>query len=104
MNIAASSTPSVLEQLEHVLQSPAFRTADRSAKILRFLVEQTVAGQADRLKEYVIGAEALGRGASFDPRIDSIARVEVSRLRTRLEQYYATAGRQDEIVFALPRG
>jgi eukaryotic-like serine/threonine-protein kinase len=94
----------VLEQLEHVLQSPSFRSADRSAKILRFLVEQTVAGQADRLKEYVIGTEALGRDASFDPRIDSIARVEVSRLRNRLEQYYATSGGADRIRFVLPRG
>jgi Tol biopolymer transport system component len=104
MSTAAPSPPSVLEQLEQVLQSPAFRTADRSARILRFLVEQTVAGQGDRLKEYVIGAEALGRGSSFDPRIDSIARVEVSRLRTRLEQYYLTSGKSDRLVFVLPRG
>ena len=104
MSSPAPGSADILRQLENVLASPSFRGAERSSRILRFLVEQTVAGNADSLKEYTIGAEALGRGASFDPRIDAIARVEVSRLRTRLEQYYATAGRHDEIVLVLPRG
>ncbi|MBV8841808.1 MAG: helix-turn-helix domain-containing protein, partial [Bryobacterales bacterium] len=56
------------------------------------------------MKEYTIAVKALGRGESFDPRIDSIARVEVSRLRSRLDQYYATAGSQDPIIFILPKG
>jgi hypothetical protein len=102
---SAAPTPSpVLEQLEKVLHSPSFRTAERSSRLLRYLVEQTVAGHADRLKEYTIGAEALGRGEAFDPRIDAIARVEVSRLRGRLEQYYASTGKADPLVFVLPRG
>lgn len=94
----------ILAQLEKVLSSPPFDAADRSSKVLRFLVQQTVAGNGDQLKEYTIGVEALGRPESFDPRIDSIARVEVSRLRTRLEHYYAAAGKEDTIVFLLPRG
>jgi hypothetical protein len=96
--------PSALEHLEKVLGSEVFRTAGRSQRLLRFLVEQTVNGQAERLKEYTIGSEALGRGESFDPRIDSIARVEVSRLRTRLEQYYATEGKIDSLMIVLPKG
>jgi eukaryotic-like serine/threonine-protein kinase len=94
----------VRQQLEIVLRSQSFRSAERSSRILRFVVEQAVAGNQDTLKEYTIGAEALGRGPSFDPKIDAIARVEVSRLRSRLEQYYATAGANDEIRFSMPRG
>ncbi len=94
----------VRQQLEVVLESPNFRTAERSKKLLRFVVEQTLAGNAEGLKEYTIGAEALGRGEAFDPRIDAIARVEVSRLRGRLEHYYASTGATDGIRFVLPRG
>jgi serine/threonine-protein kinase len=104
MGTLQSPPPSALEHLEKVLASEAFRTAGRSQRLLRFLVEQTVQGQADRLKEYTLGSEALGRGESFDPRIDSIARVEVSRLRSRLEQYYATEGRNDALIIVLPKG
>jgi hypothetical protein len=94
----------VFEHLEKVLSSEVFRTAGRSSKLLRFLVEETVAGNADRLKDYTLGAVALGRGDSFDPRTDPIARVEVSRLRSRLDLYYATEGASDPLVIALPKG
>jgi Tol biopolymer transport system component len=95
---------SVLEELQKVLSSSAFVAAERPSKLLRFIVEASVNGQADRLKEYTLGAEALGRGPSFDQRIDPIARVEVSRLRSRLEQYYATEGRTDSVGIVLPKG
>ena len=81
-----------------------FRRAERSSALLRFIVEQTLDGQADRLKEYTLGAEALGRGESFDPRIDPVVRAEASRLRTRLEQYYETDGGSDSVLLTLPKG
>jgi len=98
------ASSAVLEHLEKVLSSEVFRTAGRSSKLLRFLVEETVAGRADRLKDYTLGAVALGRGDSFDPRIDPIARVEASRLRSRLDLYYATDGATDPVVILLPKG
>ncbi|MEP6836062.1 MAG: hypothetical protein ABJB74_21915 [Gemmatimonas sp.] len=90
--------------LDRVLSSAAFRTAERSSSILRFLVLQTLDGQAERLKEYTVGLEALGRGVAFDPRTDPIVRAEASRLRSRLERYYATDGSQDAVIIALPKG
>jgi serine/threonine-protein kinase len=93
-----------LEHLEQLLSSATFRGADRSTALLRFLVEQTVDGHADRLKEYTVGAEGLGRGQGFDPRTDPIVRAEASRLRSRLERYYATEGLTDALVIALPKG
>lgn len=94
----------ILQQLERVLSSSVFRRADRSSALLRFIVEQTLDGQADRLKEYTLGAEALGRGESFDPRTDPVVRAEASRLRTRLEQYYETIGASDPVLLILPKG
>jgi len=104
MQASALPPAAALEQLERVLASETFRSAGRSSRLLRFLVEHAVNGQAARLKEYTIGAEALQRGESFDPRIDSIARVEISRLRNRLERYYSVEGRADGVMISLPKG
>ena len=94
----------VLEQLERLLASSTFRRADRSCALLRFVVEQTLDGHADRLKEYTLGAEALGRGEGFDPRADPVVRAEASRLRARLDQYYQTSGHSDPIRITLTKG
>ena len=93
-----------IRELERILASQAFQGAGRSGALLRFLLERTLAGQADQLKEYTVGAEALGRGSSFDPRNDAIVRVEVSRLRSRLNHYYATEGAANPIRIAVPKG
>lgn len=94
----------IIESLDRVLSSAAFRTAERSSAILRFLVLQTLDGKAERLKEYTVGLEALGRGVAFDPRIDPIVRAEASRLRSRLERYYGGDGSGDPLIIALPKG
>jgi Tol biopolymer transport system component len=104
MNRNDLASSSVTEQLERVLQSEVFRGAGRSSKLLRFLVQETLNGRAAQLKDYTLGSEALGRGEDFDPRTDPIARVEASRLRSRLELYYATAGASDSVVITLPKG
>jgi serine/threonine-protein kinase len=95
---------SILRQLEKVLGSETFSGAGRSTALLTFLIEQTLDDRADRLKEYTLGAEALGRGEAFDPRTDPIVRAEASRLRARLERYYGAEGRADAVLIVLPKG
>ena len=104
MGASAVSRDLILEQQARVLASSLFQGAVRSRALLRFIVEESLDGRTDRLKEYTIGAEALGRGDSFDPRTDPIVRAEASRLRGRLERYYAAEGRADPIVILLPKG
>lgn len=101
---ATISAESVLQQLGRLLASALFANADQSRALLKFLVEQTVQQRTDRLKEYTVGAEALGRGDSFDPRTDTVVRAEASRLRARLERYYAGEGKTDPVQISLPRG
>jgi Tol biopolymer transport system component len=91
-------------QLVRMLASETFRGAERSKTLLRFIVEEALQGRTDRLKDYTLGAEALGRGDQFDPRVDPIARVEASRLRSRLDLYYATEGSADAVRISLPKG
>ena len=95
---------SALQQIERVLSSPVFQGAGRSITLLRFLGKNALDGDADRLKEFTIGAEGLGKGDSFDPRIDPIVRAEASRLRSRLERYYGTDGQLDPVRISLPKG
>ncbi len=94
----------VRKQLERMIATPAFSGAPRLSSLLRYIVRETLAGRGDQLKEYTLGIEALGRPSGFDPRLDSIVRVEASKLRSRLAAYYEAAGADDPILIALPRG
>jgi Tol biopolymer transport system component len=101
---AIDNKQSVLKELERLLMTAPFASATRSAALLRFLVTETLAERSDRLKEYVLGVEVLGRPESFDPRIDPIARVEASRLRNKLELSYANGDGPSDVRIMLPRG
>ena len=94
----------VRRQLDRLLASAVFANAGRMSRFLKFVVEQTLAGEGERLKEYVIGIEVFDRDASYDPRLDSIVRVEAARLRSKLAEYYAGEGRGDAVVLNLPKG
>ena len=90
--------------LDRVIASEAFKNSNQLANFLRFVVEETLAGRSEHLKAYSIALDALGRDASFDPQNDPIVRVEAGRLRRALKSYYAGEGRDDPVVFELPRG
>jgi hypothetical protein len=93
-----------LRELHRILDSLPFRDSQRLRSFLTFVVETTLAGNADRIKAYTVAVEALGRDESFNPETDPIVRVEAGRLQRGLARYYAEAGRDDQIVIALPRG
>src|SRR5262249_32989068 len=56
------------------------------------------------LKEYTIATEVFGRDRNYDSRNDSVVRVQAGRLRSKLHEYYATEGKNDEILIDLPKG
>ncbi len=93
-----------LEQLEKVLQSRTLQNSESLKAFLRFVVEKTVEDEAVQLKEYTIATEVFGRNSDYDPRIDSVVRVQAGRLRTKLQEYYTTEGKADPVVIDLPKG
>jgi adenylate cyclase len=93
-----------MAQLERMLASDVFAGSTRLSRFLRYVAEQSLAGESQRLKEYTIGVEVFDRDQHYDPRVDSIVRVEAGRLRTKLEQYYQGPGRDDAIVIRLQKG
>lgn len=94
----------VRAQLGRVLASRGFANAGRLSRLLRHVVERTLAGEADQLKEYSVGMEVFDRDEKYDPRVDSIVRVEAGRLRSRIDEYYNGDGAGDPVRITLPRG
>lgn len=90
--------------LNRVLQSPEFRASRRSQDFLRYVVERSLEGQADSLKERTIGIDVFGRPAEYDPSNDATVRVKAGEVRKRLGVYYSTEGQHDEIRIDLPAG
>ena len=100
-----SATAELLRaQLDTLLSAPDFKASPRRRKLLTYLVEQTLAGRAERLKAFDIAVAVLGRDERFDPKEDPIVRMEARRLRHDLEEYYQTAGAHDRVRIDIPKG
>lgn len=87
-----------------MLASPLFSGSPRQQRFLEYLVTNTLAGDADRLKGYTIAVEVFDRKSDFDPSLDAIVRVEATRLRSKLREYYDTFGKQDTVRIDFPKG
>lgn len=94
----------IQEELRRVLASREFDASERNRHFLRHVVDETLAGRANRIKAYSIATSVFGRSADFDPQLDSIVRLEAGRLRRSLERYYLTAGRMNAVCITIPRG
>ncbi len=95
---------SIREVLARILASRTFEGVGRLKNFLDFVVNETLAGRGDQLKEFAVGEYAFGKGSSFDPRNDPIVRVQARRLRALLEKYHQVEGVRDEIYIDMPKG
>jgi TolB-like protein/Flp pilus assembly protein TadD len=87
-----------------IVANPLFTNADRLCRFLLYCVEHVLEERTDCLKETLIGMEVFDRGSAFDPRSDSIVRVDARRLRLKLEEYYRRDGRGDPVQIVLAPG
>lgn len=94
----------VRHQLRRILASGNFKASARNRHFLEYVVEETLAGRAERIKAYTIAISVFGRAAGFNPDLDSIVRIEAGRLRRSLEHYYLTAGIDDAFRITIPKG
>jgi TolB-like protein len=97
-----SRSSEIRAYVARLLAGPQFSSASRRGQLLNYLVEHTLAGDADKINEYAIGLDVFQKPTSFDPRIESVVRTEFSRLRQRLKEYYAEDGRRDSIAIDFP--
>ncbi len=97
-----TSPEAVREQLEKLLASPHFAFTPRCQSLLRYLVEVSLEGNAESLKERNIGIEVFGRDAAYDTNADPVVRVAISEIRKKLAQYYFELGNQEQLRIELP--
>lgn len=92
---------SYAEYFESLLQTPLFQSSPRRNELLRYLVDKSLSGHGQTLSEYAIALEVFRKPDSFDQRIDSTVRSEISRLRKFVSSYYEGPGAADpwRIVF-----
>jgi len=92
------------EQIEKLLSSHALHGSESLCKLLRYLAAHSLEHPGASPKEYQIATEVFGRQQDFDPHVDSMVRVQAGRLRTKLAEYYASEGAEDQTVVELPKG
>ena len=95
----------VRDQLARVVNSPGFISSVRLCRFLTHIVNRTIEGDIDSLKEFSIAMEVFDRTSDYDPNIDAIVRVEARRLRSKLKAYYEEGqGRVDPVLIGLRPG
>jgi len=92
------------EEVQRLIRSPLLHGSEALCHLLQYLAEHALEGHQLPTKEYQIATEVFGRAANFDPRLDSTVRVQTSRLRSKLAEYYATAGADDAWQIEIPKG
>lgn len=101
---AHPSAEEVRQLLERILCSRQFSNAPKKRKFLQLICEAYLDGRASELSEYSIGYEVFDRNETYDPALDSIVRVGAHEVRKKLERYYKSEGKTDEILLEIPVG
>lgn len=91
-------------ELERILSDPRFHATERQRAILKYLAERRFAGCEEGVKAYSIALDVLGRASNFDASNDPIVRIEVSRLRSSVENYYEAFGAEQGVTIHIPKG
>src|ERR1035437_1950018 len=103
--IPADLTPEmILAQLQLLTRDEILRASKRSIAFLRFVVEETLKGSTDQIKERTIGMEVFGRTSSYDTNLDHVVRTAATELRKRLAIYYGDEKHRCELRISLQPG
>lgn len=94
----------VRRQLRRILAHARFLQAPRAAELLRYVVEETLAGRSAELKQYTLAVRGLGLSPRFDPQDSALVRIHMRHLRQLLVQYYADPGQLDPVCIDLVKG
>lgn len=91
-------------EIDRLLADSRFQSPERNKSFLRFIAAEFFEGRTEAIKAYAIAVDVFGRPANFDPSVDPIVRIEATRLRAALTQYYDAHGSDTGIRVDLPRG
>jgi hypothetical protein len=91
-------------ELERLLKSDPFKNSKRCQILLSYLVEETLAGHGDLLKERLVGVNVFGRSPDYDTAQDPVVRSAVIEVRKRLAQFYVESGKDAAVRVDLHPG
>lgn len=94
----------VLRELHEILASHHFSNSKRYPAMLKYIVENTLAGKSEHLKERTIGVEVFDRPPTYDTNSDTVVRYTAGEVRKRLLLYYSESGRNSAVRISLPAG
>lgn len=93
----------VRAEVTRILSSRTLRGKETLQRLLSYLAERTLDGSAETLKEYTIGVEVFGKAEDYNPQEDASVRVQIGRLRQKLEEYYRAESPAAPVVIELPK-
>jgi hypothetical protein len=74
------------------------------SEFLLYIVDRHIRDRTDEITEQQIGILVFGRAEGYDSNDDNIVRSYARNLRKRIEEYYATEGREEPLRLEIPRG
>lgn len=89
---------------ERVARSAALHRATQLRDILLYIVRQAILEPDEPISEFEIAHRVLGRRSDFNPLDDNIVRVQMAHLRKKLELYFSTDGKDEEVLIAVALG
>lgn len=101
LDVAATD---IEDALQRVLKSEELSGANRLKSLLEYICAEYLAGRGDLILGKTIGIDVYGREPSPEGDVESIVRVDASRLRRRLSDYYAGSGSDDLVIISVPKG
>ncbi len=101
----APSPEEITSQVAKLIASPQFQHSDAHRQLLLYLAQRAATSPGESIKEVELATSVFGLSLeTFDPQLDSAVRVNVGRLRSRILDYYASAGVDDDVVLEIPKG
>lgn len=94
----------VRRQMERLLETSHFKNSRRYPALFRFIVEETLEGRGEFLKERLLGVRVFDRPADYDTAADPIVRVTIAEIRKRIAQYYHEEAHDSEMRIELLPG
>ncbi|MEN9424103.1 MAG: hypothetical protein RL122_1486 [Pseudomonadota bacterium] len=92
------------KELEQILASRLLESKKQACNFLTYTVTETLAGRGEKITQYAIAIDALGKPTDFCPTESPAVRVEAGRVRKLLEAYYASEGQHSKVKIVLPSG
>ncbi len=92
------------QQVDKILRSTTFHSSEVLRNLLSFLTACALEGRSESIKVKEIATAVFGRSETFDSQSDSVVRVHMGRLRSRLAEYYVDEAADDDVVVSIPKG